>query len=851
MKTFLPLQVILLFSISLPNLIAQSCSNTAIQFLRANQVKATFSNAGDLFSDGNFDGGFAVPYVPGQPEVHTILAASLIVAGLDNTGDLRVSGVGYRYSDNQTDYIAGPLDDETGEPLPDGCANFDRIWQVRRYEVLQVLQDFADNGQIDQPIPQGIRTWPGRGNPLFAEAMGFELPDQDLAPFFDRNDNGLYEPNQGDYPLATEDMTDVIPDQFIWTVFNDVGNNHPFIPSEPLGVEVHLMAYGFNCSDNLDLSRTVFTRHKVMLKGDSDMTDFIAGYWFDADLGCHTDDYLGTDSTLNTVYYYNGDAVDGEDGCICPQGVNTYCETPPVQAITVLNKPLYRSMAFLAGWIDGPPATSNPETAPDYYHYLRGFWRSGEPLTVGGYGYNPGIMTPVANHVFFDDPTDPDGWSMNTENLGPVDIRTIFSTPPENLSTGASTVVDMAFSFHQESDASHLQQVGVMQQALPLLQEAFDSNFEQVCSQVAFCETDCVWPGDADHSGRVDKDDILTVGVGAGHTGSGAARNPVAYDWAPFAVEDWTEIFIDETNYKHGDCNGDGTITPVDEAVVELNYGESVDGFVAPEDVPVPYSEVGICMDNSRSEITANGPSPILQMVRTDINLGTEEHPVEDLYGISFTLRYDTSLMQWTPSFPVITITSADLFGEYPQRISIGVAHPERGRIDFSVCRTDGQEINGYGKLAEVWLQLRADAVTGNPDGTREVVYEIVNLKAIDFEENFLDIGYKSDTTLAVDLPYDPEISAIDNRDLSQQLRLSPNPNSGKLQVHMLDAEMAEEVRLSLFTIQGQPVFEQQLALPKEGALIELPSYLNTGAYFVRLINKEGQQLLQKLIIQR
>ena len=40
-------------------------------------------------------------------------------------------------------------------------------------------------------IPESIRDWPANGN---------SAQDQFLAPFFDQNGNGYYEPEQGDYP---------------------------------------------------------------------------------------------------------------------------------------------------------------------------------------------------------------------------------------------------------------------------------------------------------------------------------------------------------------------------------------------------------------------------------------------------------------------------------------------------------------------------------------------------------------------------------------------------------------------------------------------------------------------------
>ena len=515
MKTWLHplLYLLLLLPIDAFN---QDCGNSAITTLQANQVKTVFSNAGDMFNDPGFENGLIVPYVPGGPELNTIFAAGLALAGKDAAGQLRVSFVSYRYENSRTDYQSGPLDDQTGLPLEGGCENFDQVWKTDRYDIVQLLSDFEDNNVIDGPIPESILQWPARGNAFFASQMGFELPDQDLAPFFDRNENGIYEPDQGEHPIVGEDMPGVIPDEIIWAVFNDVGNGHPNVAGFPLGAEVHLIAYAFNCADDEVLNKTIFTRHEVQLKGTEPLTEVMASIWLDQDLGCYTDDHLGFDTTLNALYIYNADNIDGENGCICPGGIATFCETPPASAVTLLNHDLYKGMTYNNGGVGSPPpATTDPNTAQEIHHLMNGRWIDGTPLTFGGSGYNP-ESEEFVDVPFFDNPNDPDGWSMQTTSLFPYDRRAFISISPRDLQQGEGFVIDAAYSFHRGEFADHLGNVDLMLEEVPGIKAKYDSQFSTLCTQTTYCEDDCVWPGDADQSGRVDKDDILEVGVGAG-----------------------------------------------------------------------------------------------------------------------------------------------------------------------------------------------------------------------------------------------------------------------------------------------------------------------------------------------
>jgi hypothetical protein len=62
--------------------------------------------------------------------------------------------------------------------------------------------------------------------------------------------------------------------------------------------------------------------------------------WVDADLGCDLDDYVGCDTSRSLMFVYNEDAVDGQGGCNCPSGANTYCENIPLLGVDYFRGPL-------------------------------------------------------------------------------------------------------------------------------------------------------------------------------------------------------------------------------------------------------------------------------------------------------------------------------------------------------------------------------------------------------------------------------------------------------------------------------------------------------------------------------
>ncbi len=73
------------------------------------------------------------------------------------------------------------------------------------------------------------------------------------------------------------------------------------------------------------------------------------GYWTDPDLGNASDDYVGTDTTLDMIYVYNGDNEDeGSDG---------YGTAPPALGISFLQGPLVDAPGQT--WTD-PDGTTYP-----------------------------------------------------------------------------------------------------------------------------------------------------------------------------------------------------------------------------------------------------------------------------------------------------------------------------------------------------------------------------------------------------------------------------------------------------------------------------------------------------------
>ena len=184
--------------------------------------------------------------------------------------------------------------------------------------------------------------------------------------------------------------------------------------------------------------------------------------WTDFDLGYFFDDYLGCDTLRNAYFAYNSTEIDGTGGSY------GYGNRPPALAVQFLNQ----HMSSFSWWKNVDSTNGNPFTAIEFDNYIRGRWRNGSPITLGGNGY--GGQQPT-RYIFSGDPLDSTQWSMYSENIGRNDGRGIGTTGPYVLAPGQSICIETGFVFAQTDTGDNLYSVQILQQRLDLLQSIYDS----------------------------------------------------------------------------------------------------------------------------------------------------------------------------------------------------------------------------------------------------------------------------------------------------------------------------------------------------------------------------------------
>ena len=244
------------------------CAQASRQLdMSVNNVRARLLNGGDLWWDLDGSGKYIVPKVDptsGQPEVSSLFAGAVWLGGVDPAGNLKLACQDYR-SDTSNDFWPGPLDDE-GNTAQEQCSDWDRFFNVTGADVRQhraLFESKRDDGSLYQPeeVPSGIRNWPAFGNPYFEEENGYLLPtaSQGLAPFFDQDKDGVYDPTQGDFPIVEirgcefdETNAAFFPDDMYFWIYNDNGGIHTATSGDPIRMEVQVQAFAYVSSDEIN-----------------------------------------------------------------------------------------------------------------------------------------------------------------------------------------------------------------------------------------------------------------------------------------------------------------------------------------------------------------------------------------------------------------------------------------------------------------------------------------------------------------------------------------------------------------------------------------------------------------------
>ncbi|WP_186279940.1 T9SS C-terminal target domain-containing protein, partial [Fluviicola chungangensis] len=492
-----------------------------------NNVRAMIHTAGNLWQVPGQN--FSQYEIPKNSKIMCFFTSALWLGGTDVNGQLKLAALRYRQGQ---DYWTGPLSNTTAEIDPSECLKYDNHFTSSK-DLVRQFDAWYNAGVLDQQngtslqsanfpnykVPDFIKNWPAHGDVSKGQ-------DYNLAPFFDRDNDGNYEWEEGDYPwyditgtkdCKTDRRVSLYGDFNMWWVMNDKGNIHTESGGEPIGMEIRAQAFAFATND--EINNMTFYNYELINRGTQTLYDTYFGVFTDGALGDPYDDYVGCDVTRGLGYFYNGDAVDGDN-----QGFYGYGTNPPAAGVDFFEGPyqdndsidnaygigvgealngigygdgivdnerygMRRFLYYINSGGGANPNQTDPTNAADYYNFLRGRWKDNTPFYYGGNGHisDPTVNPNVTCDFMFPDDTDPLGWGTDgipqpvwteqTANNLPYDRRFLQSAGPFILKPGAVNNITVGMVWARSAGGDPFESVKSLRLADDKAQALFENCF--------------------------------------------------------------------------------------------------------------------------------------------------------------------------------------------------------------------------------------------------------------------------------------------------------------------------------------------------------------------------------------
>ena len=501
---------------------------TTSTYMEINNVRALMHTAGNLWQiPGQNNSQYEVPKNSG---IMALFTAALWLGGTDVNEQLKLAALRYR---NGQDYWTGPLTEVFAETDYETCDAYDQHF-ITTQDMIREFTSWFEAGVADQQngtntqaslhpsyeVPEIIKNWPAHGDLSAGQ-------DYYLAPFYDYNEDGHYNWQDGDYPWhdinrtkeCTVDRTvSLYGDLNFWWVMNDKGNIHTETGADPIGMEIRSQAFSFASND--EVNNMTFYNYELINRGTQTLYDTYFGFFTDGALGDPYDDYVGCDVNRGLAYYYNGDNLDLDNS-----GYKGYGSSPPAVGVDFFEGPYQdndgidnafginenealngigfgdgipdnerfgmRRFLYYSNTTNGAnPNQTDPTNASDYYNYLKGFWKDGSKFVYGGSGHisdaEADPNTPC--DFMFPGDTDPLGWGTDgnpqepwteqSSNNTPNDRRFVQSAGPFVLKPGSVNNITVGVVWARATSGDPFASVEVLRKADDKAQALFENCFK-------------------------------------------------------------------------------------------------------------------------------------------------------------------------------------------------------------------------------------------------------------------------------------------------------------------------------------------------------------------------------------
>lgn len=342
---------------------------------------------------------------------------------------------------------------------------------------------------------------------------------------------------------------------------------------------------------------------------------------------------------------------------------------------------------------------------------------------------------------------------------------------------------------------------------------------------VAIIANDCVWPGDADDDGVADNNDVLAIGVGYGATGP--ARNNSSLVWIGQPAQAWNAQLQNGANYKHLDTDGSGFVDSTDVNAIYLNYGQT---HLKQQQQGSRFVDPALYYTIPNDTVLAGSEVDVV------VSWGRDTLPVDDAYGIAFTVNYDNTIveegtMRFTPASSWLGTLGTDM-------LSFSYDKYANSKLDVAQTRVDQLNKTGFGPIGIVSFTMKDD-ISGKSQIIKELNLSFSDVRAISADETELTV-FSEDATIVVT----QEATSVREELLDEFITVYPNPTRGQIFIQVdIDAGLDE---IAVYDVMGrQLIVEQKIG---SGIFRLDASGLENGTYFLRMRSR-NETLVKRLVV--
>jgi hypothetical protein len=301
------------------------------------------------------------------------------------------------------------------------------------------------------------------------------------------------------------------------------------------------------------------------------------------------------------------------------------------------------------------------------------------------------------------------------------------------------------------------------------------------------CNTNDVWPGDANSDGTADLYDLLAIGLAYGD--NGPVRPSASLAWVNQPCPDWTNSFLSGINYKHADTDGNGMVDADDTTAIMLNYGLS---HPLRNGAPASANVADLIVTASADTVGLS------TLVTFDIDLAT----TDSIYGLAFRMYFDPALVD----FATANVTYPNsMFGTNGvDMVKIDRAAGNSGVVEIALSRINQQNLTNGGSVARITI-----VTTDNVSGKVMLAVTPYDVEAITADGNGVTINALGDGILI-----DPAFTSVNELLFDRLLSVYPVPAK-----NMVHVDLAGNHNLNTITLKDITGRIVQTAKPSDNKM--------------------------------